>query len=438
MVEKNIKSEVYETAKREMEGKINPYEMAVLEFEKSADLLGLDENTKVWLLSPNKELIVHPRIRMDDGHMKEFTGYRVQHNNARGPYKGGIRFHQEVTLDLVKYLATEMTWKCSIMDVAFGGGKGAVQCNPKELSKVELERLARRYFTDISDIVGPDKDVPAPDVNTNAQVMAWMADTWSMHNGGVHAPAIITGKPIELGGIRGRNEATARGCVYAIEKAAKEESIDMDEAEVVVQGYGNAGSIAAMLLQEEGCKVIGVSDSRGGIYDSQGLNTKDIFDHKKKTQSVVGYKNLKTLSNEELLELECDILVPAALENQITEKNAKNIRAKIIAEAANGPITPKADGILYEEDIKVIPGILANGGGVYVSSLEWNNNKQGAKWKKRDEEKGVNSYLKAQMEDSYDAVSDASREYDVNLRAAAGAVAIDRVMKTSILRGLYP
>ncbi len=422
-----------ETQGKDIEKRINSYEVAKMQFTKAADILELDKDIRTLLIAPKTELRVNFPVRMDDGSIKRFVGYRVQHNNARGPYKGGIRYHPDVDLDEVRALASWMTWKCAVVDVPYGGAKGGVLCNPMEMSKRELERMTRRFFSDISPIMGPKKDIPAPDVNTNAQIMAWMYDTYSMHYG-EGTFAVVTGKPVVLGGSLGRAEATGRGCMFITEEAAKEENIKLEGATVVVQGYGNVGSVAAMLLEEKGCKIIGVGDWKGGIYNADGIDTKELIEYAKKTGSIVGYKNLKIISNKELLELECDILVPAALENQIRGRNAGNIKAKIIVEGANGPTTPKADGILNKKGIKVIPDILANAGGVFVSYLEWVQNIGGISWS----EKEVNDRLEKRMKESYKLVSDTAKKYKTDMRTAAYIVAIDKVAEATKLRSLYP
>src|SRR5213592_1057827 len=336
------------------EQKPNPYQVAVEQFMQAADQLHLDEGMKQILAQPKRELTVHFPVRMDDGSYKVYTGYRVQHSLTRGPAKGGIRYHQDVTLDEVKALAMWMTWKCAVVGIPYGGGKGGVIVDPKRLSQKELEALTRRYFTEIEILVGPEKDIPAPDVNTNAQIMAWMMDTYSMH-AGYTVPGVVTGKPISLGGSEGRNEATARGTVYCIVEAARHLGIGLPKSRVAIQGFGNAGSIAAKLISEEGATVVAVSDSTGGIHNPDGLDIKRILAWKKEHGTVQGFPGTTDITNEQLLEVDCDILIPAALENQITNRNADRIKAKLIAEAANGPTTPDADRELFRNSKFMIP-----------------------------------------------------------------------------------
>src|SRR5947209_12389082 len=349
---------------------LNSFRIAMRQFDTAAEKCGLDPGMREVLRRPRRALSLSLPVKMDDGTIHVFDGFRVQHNSARGPCKGGIRYHPEVTFDEVKALASWMTWKCAIVNLPFGGAKGGIVCDPHKLSKDELERLTRRYTYEISPIIGPAKDIPAPDVYTDAQTMAWIMDTYSMIHGN-NSPAVVTGKPIFLGGSEGRHEATARGCVFAIRAAAKARGIELSKATVAVQGFGNAGSIAAELLAEKGTKVIAVSDSHGGAVNPKGLDLAAITAHKNKTGSVAGFKKAEAISSAAVLELDCDVLVPAALENQITLENAARVRAKIVAEAANGPTTPGADRILYKNDVWVIPDILANAGGVTVSYFEW-------------------------------------------------------------------
>ena len=349
---------------------INAWEVAQRQFDLAAERLGLDPGMRLVLREPRREFTVHFPVHMDDGSVEVFTGYRVQHNLGRGPAKGGIRYHQDVSLDEVKALAMWMTWKCAVVGIPYGGGKGGVIVDPKQLSKKELEGLTRRFFTEIEILVGPEKDIPAPDVNTNAQIMAWMMDTYSMH-AGYTVPGVVTGKPISLGGSEGRNEATARGCVYTIVEAARHLGMDLTKARVAVQGFGNAGSIAARLIGEEGSTVVAVSDSTGGIHNPAGLDIAKVINWKSEHGTVQGFPGATDITNAEVLEVDCDILIPAALENQITSRNAGNIKARLIAEAANGPTTPDADEILFKNGVFLIPDILCNAGGVTVSYFEW-------------------------------------------------------------------
>lgn len=411
----------------------NPFEIAQRQFDKAADYLDLKAGVRAWLRVPHRELSVNFPVYMDDGSVEIFTGYRVQHNTGRGPAKGGIRYHPDVTLDEVRALAMWMTWKCAVVNIPYGGAKGGVICNPKEMSQNELENLTRRYATEISLLMSPESDVPAPDVNTNPQVMAWIMDTYSMHRG-YSTPAVVTGKPVEIGGSLGRNEATGRGTVMTTLQALEHLGISAEGAEVVVQGYGNAGSVAAYLLQDAGAKIIAMSDSRGGIYNPDGLDAREVRDFKAETGSVVEYPGAGGLTNAELLELPCDVLVPAALENQITGENANHIQAKVVAEAANGPTTPEADEILYNKGIFVIPDILCNAGGVTVSYFEWVQDLQAFFWS----EKEINNQLQGIMTRSFADVLGMSQEKEVDMRTAAYILAIKRVADATMIRGIYP
>ena len=353
---------------------INPYQTAVQQLDEASKLIKLDDGMRQILANPKRVLTVSLPVKMDNNEIKVFTGFRSQHNDARGPYKGGIRYHPQVSIDEVKALSMWMTWKCAVADIPYGGGKGGIICNPKEMSEDELERLSRRYAYAISDIIGPRTDIPAPDVYTGGKEMAWIMDTYSALKGNFMQPEIITGKPLAIGGSLGRTEATGRGLSFTVREAAKRLKINMNTATVVVQGFGNAGQYSAQFLEEQGAKVIAVSDSNGGVSNKDGIQVGALRKHKEKKGSVVGFPGTRPISNEDLVEMECTILVPAALENQITSKNAGKIKAKIVAEAANGPTTPDADDILYKNGIMVIPDILANGGGVTVSYFEWLQN----------------------------------------------------------------
>ncbi len=410
------------------------FDIAVEQFNIASDVIGLDDDMRRMLSVCKRELSVNFPVEMDDGSVQVFRGHRVQHNIGPGPSKGGIRYHQDVTIDEVKALAMWMTWKCAVVGLPYGGGKGGVEVNPKLLSQGELQNLTRRYTTEISVIIGPQSDIPAPDVNTNPQIMAWILDTYSMHHGGVMVPAVVTGKPLLLGGSQGRFEATGRGCVFAIEEACKTHNLDLLKSTVVVQGFGNAGSTAAAILHDMGCKVVGVSDSRGGIYNANGLDIPAVQNHKRQHDSVVGFPGADAVSNEELLELDCDILIPAALEEQITEDNAPRIKAKLIAEAANGPTTPEADRILYDRGVIVLPDIFANAGGVTVSYFEWVQGIQAFPWTEAE----VNSKLKRMMVDAFAAINATSQQYHVHMRTAALARAIQRVAEFTRVRGIYP
>ena len=412
---------------------INAWDVAQRQFDLAAELLNLSPGLRRVLREPKRELTVHFPVKMDDGSVQVFTGYRVQHNLGRGPAKGGIRYHQDVTLDEVKALAMWMTWKCAVVGIPFGGGKGGVVVDPKKLSQRELEGLTRRYATEISIIIGPERDIPAPDVNTNSQTMAWIMDTYSMHVG-YTSPAVVTGKPIPLGGSEGRNEAPAQGAVYCIIEAARHLGMDLKECRVAVQGFGNAGAIAAQLMAAQGSRIIAVSDSTGAIYKPEGFSPNAILAWKQEHHSVVGFPGTKEISNADLLELDCDILIPAALENQITAANAGNIKARIVAEAANGPTTPEADEILYKNAKFVIPDILCNAGGVTVSYFEWVQDLDRDFWTIEH----VNEKLRAIMTRAFTATLDMSLKERVNMRTAAYMLAVQRVADATSLRGLYP
>jgi glutamate dehydrogenase (NAD(P)+) len=409
------------------------FEVAVEQFGIAADVLGLDEDMRRVLSHCQRELTVHFPVEMDDGSVQVFTGHRVQHNAGPGPTKGGIRYHQSVTIAEVKALAMWMTWKCAVVGLPFGGAKGGVRVNPKLLSRTELQNLTRRYTTEIQVLLGPNKDIPAPDVNTNPQVMAWLMDTYSM-NVGYSVPGVTTGKPLVLGGSEGRSEATGRGCVFAIEQAARVLDLDLSQTRTVVQGFGNAGSVAARLMAELGSKVVAVSDSRGGTANPNGLDLAAIAAHKARTGSVAGYREGEDVSNEELLLLDCEILIPAALENQITAANADRIKARVVAEAANGPTLPEADAILYDRGVFVLPDIFANAGGVTVSYFEWVQALQAFPWTEQE----VNERLRRIMVRAFDAVYETSQRHKVHMRTAALVRAIGRVAELNELRGIYP
>jgi glutamate dehydrogenase (NAD(P)+) len=412
---------------------INAWEVAQSQFDLAAARLNLDPGLRAVLREPRRALTVTFPVHMDDGSVKVFTGFRVQHNLGRGPAKGGIRYHQDVSIDEVKALAMWMTWKCAVVGIPYGGGKGGVIVDPKKLSMKELEALSRRFFTEISVLVGPERDIPAPDVNTTPQVMAWFMDTYSMHVGHT-VPGVVTGKPISLGGSEGRNEATARGCVFTIIDAARHLGMGIARATVVVQGFGNAGSIAAKLMQDEGATVIAVSDTGGAITNPEGLDIDRVVAWKKEHGTVVGFPGSTEISNDDLLALECDVLIPAALENQITARNADKIRARIVAEAANGPTTPDADEILHRKGIFLIPDILANAGGVTVSYFEWVQDLNRDHWS----EAVVNAKLKEIMDRSFAEVVEMAAREQVNMRTAAYLLAVQRVADATALRGLYP
>src|SRR6187397_2638490 len=413
--------------------RINAWEVAQRQFDLAAERLDLDPGMRLVLREPRREFTVHFPVHIDDGSVKVFTGYRVQHNLGRGPAKGGIRYHQDVSLDEVKALAMWMTWKCAVVGIPYGGGKGGVIVDPKKLSKKELEGLSRRFFTEIEVLVGPERDIPAPDVNTNAQVMAWFMDTYSMHVGHT-VPGVVTGEPISLGGSEGRNEATARGTVFCIIEAARHNGIDLNKARVSIQGFGNAGSIAAKLISEEGSTVVAVSDSTGGIHAPNGLDINKVIAWKQEHGTVQGFPGSTDITNAEVLEVDCDILIPAALENQITARNAGNIKARLIAEAANGPTTPEADAIMFKNGKFMIPDILCNAGGVTVSYFEWVQDLNRDHWSESE----VNEKLKAIMVKAFDEVLTQAKRNGVNMRTAAYLLAVQRVADATAMRGLYP
>jgi glutamate dehydrogenase (NAD(P)+) len=412
---------------------VNPYEMAVAQFDQAAERLGLSQPMRAVLRKPKRELIVNFPVRMDNGDVEMFTGYRVQHNINRGPAKGGIRFSPEVSLDEVRALAMWMTWKCAVVGIPFGGAKGGVICDPHALSRSELERLTRRYATEISILIGPDSDIPAPDMNTNPQIMAWIMDTYSMHQG-YSVPAVITGKPLAIGGSEGRFEATGRGVTVVTREALHHVGMRPDACSVVIQGFGNVGSISARLLHELGCKVVGLSDIHGGVYNPQGIDVPLALRYSKEHGSLRGLPATEAVTNAELLELPCDVLVPAALENQLTGRNAARIKAKLIVEAANGPTTPDADRILNDLGITVVPDILANAGGVTVSYFEWVQDLQRFFWAEPE----INARLESIMTRSFDAVVQKADEQQTNLRMGAYLLAVARVAEATELRGVYP
>jgi len=413
---------------------INPFEVALKQLDEAAKLIKLDKGLHQVLANPKRVLTVSLPVKMDKGEIRVFTGFRSQHNDARGPYKGGIRYHPQVTIDEVKALSMWMTWKCAVADIPYGGGKGGIICNPKEMSIGELERMTRRYAYAIADIIGPHTDIPAPDVYTGGKEMAWIMDTYSALKGNFVQPEVITGKPIAIGGSLGRNEATGRGLAFTVREAAKKLKLNMKAATVAVQGFGNAGQFASQLVEEQGATVIAASDSRGGIYNKSGMQVAALRRHKDKTGSVVGFPGAKSISNDELLETECTILIPAALENQITGKNAGKVKAKLVAEAANGPTTPEADDILYKNKILNIPDILANGGGVTVSYFEWLQNLRRDYWTEAE----VNERLDRNITKSFLDTFATSEKYGVNLRKASTVLAVNRVVEAVQLRGLWP
>ncbi|HTK38349.1 MAG TPA: Glu/Leu/Phe/Val dehydrogenase [Pyrinomonadaceae bacterium] len=410
----------------------NPFEAMSERFDRAAQLLGLDADLYAVMRVPSREIKVYVPVRMDTGHIQVFEGFRVQHNFARGPAKGGIRYAPDVNIDEVKALSAWMTWKCALVNVPFGGGKGGIVCDPTQMSLGELERMTRRYTAELIDFIGPDKDVPAPDMNTNEQTMAWIMDTYSMHARHT-VNAVVTGKPVALGGSLGRREATGRGLMFTINEAIKRFDLTPEKTRVVVQGSGNVGGIGARLMHEKGYKVIGISDISGGLYNSKGIDIPAALDYLHKNRSFEGYKEADHVGGKELLELECDVLAPCATENQITSENAGRLNCRILAEGANGPTTPKADKILYEKGIFVIPDILANAGGVTVSYFEWVQDRMGYFW----QESEVNQRLEEKMVPSFNELCHYATKHDVDTRTAAYMVAIDRVAYDTRMRGIY-
>jgi len=412
----------------------NPWQAALNVYDDAAQIMNLDQDLWRRARLPERELTVYFPVKMRDGHIRVFTGHRVQHSTARGPAKGGIRYHPDVTLDEVRALASWMTWKCAVVGIPFGGGKGGVQCNPKEMNMQELENLTRRYATELVMFIGPERDIPAPDVYTTPQIMAWIMDTYSMAKGHV-ITGVVTGKPLSIGGSQGRNEATGRGCVFVIDEAAKHLNMKLSGTRAVVQGFGNAGSIAARLLAaEHGVKVIAVNDSSSGVFNANGLDIPALLQHKEKTGAVKGFAGADSIRNDELLALDCEILIPAALENSITVENAGKVKARVIAEAANGPTTPEADKILYNSDVFMLPDILANAGGVTVSYFEWVQDNYSFFWKEKD----VNANLHDIMVKSFSEVLENSKKYKVDMRRAAFVLAVDRVTEAIRVRGIFP
>ena len=415
-----------------MEGGGSIFNAMLQEFDGAARLLGLDPGIWKILTNPKRQIIVSCPIQMDNGDIEVFTGYRVQYNITLGPAKGGIRYHPDVSLDEVTALAAWMTWKCAVAHVPFGGGKGGVVCDPTRMSRRELEALTRRYVAEIIDAIGPEKDVPAPDVNTNDQIMAWVMDTYSMHVGHT-STAVVTGKPIEMGGSLGRREATGRGVMIVTREAAKHLGVDIKAATVAVQGFGNVGSVSADLLAKIGAKVVAVTDWKGGVYNANGLDVPKMLEYTREKKTIDDFPGGEPIDNEQLFSLDVDVLVPAALENQITVDNADAIKAKIIAEGANGPTTPEAHKLLHERGVFIIPDILANAGGVTTSYFEWVQDRHGYFW----EEAEVNQRLEAKMVEAFDDVLATSLKYKVDLRTAAYIVAINRVATVTRMRGMY-
>ena len=408
------------------------FEAMLQEFDGAARILNLEPGIWKILTQPKRQIIVSCPVQMDNGDIEVFTGYRVQYNITLGPAKGGIRYHPDVSLDEVTALAAWMTWKCAVAHIPFGGGKGGVVCDPTRMSPRELEALTRRYIAEIIDAIGPDKDVPAPDVNTNQQIMAWVMDTYSMHVGHTET-AIVTGKPVELGGSKGRREATGRGVMICTREAARHLDLDMKGATVAIQGFGNVGSVSATLIAELGARIVAVTDWKGGVRNPAGFDVAKLEEWTHTHQTVDGFPGAEPLTNEELFNLDVDILIPAALENQITAENAGSIRARVVVEGANGPTTPEAHRLLHERGIFVVPDILANSGGVTGSYFEWVQNRHGYYWSEQE----VNRQLEEKMVESFGAVLRTSLKYNVDMRIAAYIVAIDRVATVTRMRGMY-
>jgi len=414
-----------------LQKELNPLANAERQFDEAASRLNLPEGIREIIKRPRRETIVSLPLQLDDGTFRVFTGYRVQHSIVRGPAKGGIRYHPDVTLDEVAALAAWMTWKCAVVNIPFGGGKGGIACDPTQLSKGELERLTRRYAADLSDLFGPESDVPAPDVGTNEQVMAWFMDTYSMHERRTET-AVVTGKPLDIGGSLGRREATGRGVLFCVREACKHLGTPLAGARVAVQGFGNVGSISAELMRHDGAKIVAVADVTGAIHDPEGLDIPVLLRYMADRRGVKGFPGSKPLDTS-IIEYDCDILVPAALENQITHENADRVRAKIVAEGANGPTTPDADRVLEQKGVFVIPDILCNSGGVTVSYFEWVQNRMGFYWPEHE----VNTRLEHTMVNAFNDVLVKAVGNKVNMRVAAFMVAIERVVKVIMLRGVY-
>jgi glutamate dehydrogenase (NAD(P)+) len=415
-----------------MEGGGSIFNAMLQEFDGAARLLRLDPGIWKILTNPKRQIIVSCPVLMDNGEIEVFTGYRVQYNITLGPAKGGIRYHPDVTLDEITALAAWMTWKCAVAHIPFGGGKGGVVCDPTRMSRRELEALTRRYIAEIVDAIGPEKDVPAPDVNTNDQIMAWVMDTYSMHVG-YSQTAVVTGKPIEMGGSLGRREATGRGVMIVTREAAKHLGFDIKGATVAIQGFGNVGSVSADLLSKIGAKIVAVTDWKGGVYNTTGLDIAKMLDFARQHKTIEGFPDGEPLENAQLFELDVDVLVPAALENQITLENAPGIKAKVVAEGANGPTTPEAHRHLHERGVFVIPDILANAGGVTTSYFEWVQDRHGYFWTEEE----VNQRLEAKMVEAFNDVLQTSLKYKTDLRTAAYVVAINRVATVTRMRGMY-
>jgi len=412
---------------------LNPYAQAVAQFDVAAERLNLSQELRAILRMPKRELTVNFPVRMDDGRVEMFTGYRVQHNINRGPAKGGIRFDANVSLDEVRALAMWMTWKCAVVNIPFGGAKGGVIVDPRKLTRAELERMTRRYATEIATVIGPESDIPAPDVNTNPQVMAWIMDTYSMHHG-YSIPAVVTGKPLSVGGSEGRMEATGRGVYVVTREACKAIGMSFEGASVIVQGFGNVGSVTARLLHEAGAKIVGLSDVYGAVYNERGIDINRAVRHAQEHGALKGLPDTTAVDGKQLLEMPCDILIPAALEGQLTHSNAGRVQAKLIVEAANGPTTTEADAIFRERGIPVIPDILANAGGVTVSYFEWVQDLQHFFWAEDE----INKRLEQIMVRSFDAINSKRLEQNCDFRLGAYLLAVSRVAEATQVRGIYP
>lgn len=420
-------------ARKSFQEELNPFEIAKQQFNRAADYLDLGLSMRRVLETPKRQLIVSIPVKMDGGDVQVFEGYRVQHNIARGPAKGGIRYHPNVSLDEVKALASWMTWKCATVGIPYGGGKGGVICDPQRMSKDELERLTRRYAFEIAPIIGPDRDIPAPDVYTDEQTMAWIMDTISMVRGHTEL-GVVTGKPISLGGSLGRREATARGCLYALREACSVKGMSLKGARVAVHGFGNAGANVARLVAEDGAQVVAICDSKVGLYAENGLDIQEALRHKAKTKSLGGLSGVKEIACDDVLTVDCDILLPSALENAITLANVGQVKARIIAELANGPTTPGSDRILADEGVFVVPDILANAGGVTVSYYEWVQDQYSFFWS----EKQINETLEQSMRTAFNAVHETAQRYETDMRTGAYILAVDRVAEATRVRGIFP
>jgi glutamate dehydrogenase (NAD(P)+) len=412
---------------------LNPFKIAKQQFDRAADYLELEDSMRRVLKNAKRQLVVSIPVKMDNGEVQVFEGYRVQHNIARGPAKGGIRFHPQVTLDEVKALASWMTWKCATVGIPYGGGKGGVICDTKSLSKGEIERLTRRYAFEIAPIIGPDSDIPAPDVYTDEQTMAWIMDTISMVRGRTEL-GVVTGKPISLGGSQGRGEATARGCLYALREACRVNGMSLKGARVAVHGFGNAGANIARLVAADGALVVAMCDSRSGVYSESGINVDAALRHKKQTEALQGLSNTKEMTSEEVIGVDCDILLPSALENTITLANVGRVKAKIIAELANGPTTPGADRVLEEEGVFLVPDILANAGGVTVSYYEWVQDLYSYFWTEGE----INERLEQTMRAAFRSVHEKAQQFGTDMRTGAYILAVDRVAEATRMRGIFP